>query len=113
MDKTILQQIDFSKGDGLLPVIVQDIHTKQVLMLAYMNEESLHITLEKKLACYYSRSRDELWLKGETSGHYQKVKEIRLDCDFDTILLFVEQLGVACHTGAISCFFNILEREGQ
>ncbi len=108
MNKQVLDKIDFDKGNGLIPVIVQDVHTKQVLMLAYMNKQSLEITIEKKLACYYSRSRDGLWLKGETSGHYQHVKEIQLDCDFDTILLVVEQIGVACHTGAVSCFFNKL-----
>ena len=111
-DKTLLDKIDFKKQGGLVPAIVQDVHTKDVLMLAYMNEESLRITLEKKLACYYSRSRSELWLKGETSDHYQHVKAITLDCDCDTILLKVEQDGAACHTGAYSCFFqNLYEEE--
>ena len=82
-------EIDFEKGDGLVPVIVQDVHTKQVLMLAYMSKESLAITLESGYATYYSRSRKQLWKKGETSGHVQKVKEMYIDCDQDTLLLLV------------------------
>ena len=74
-------KLDFEKGNGLLPVVVQDVHTKEVLMLAYMNEESLNKTIETKVATYYSRSRQALWVKGETSGHYQYVKDIRIDCD--------------------------------
>lgn len=104
-------RVDFEKGNGLVPVIVQDYKTNEVLMLAYMSEESLRITLEKKVACYFSRSRNELWLKGETSGHYQYVKDIRIDCDEDTLLLKVEQVGAACHTGAYSCFYRTLEGE--
>lgn len=104
--EAILQQLDFKKQGGLVPAIVQEESTGDVLMLAYMSEESLRITLTKKLACYYSRSRNELWLKGETSGHYQHVKEVRIDCDQDTILLLVEQDGAACHTGAHSCFYT-------
>lgn len=111
LDKSLLNKIDFKKQGGLIPAIVQDIHTNQVLMLAYMSKESLAITLEKGLACYYSRSRNELWLKGETSNHYQHVKEITIDCDCDTILLKVEQDGAACHTGAYSCFFQTLYEE--
>lgn len=110
-DLSILKTINFAKGDGLLPVVVQDVYTNEVLMLAYMNEESLRITLEKKLACYYSRSRDELWLKGETSGHYQHVKEVFVDCDQDTLLIRVEQIGAACHTGAKTCFFTTILKE--
>lgn len=101
-----MMQLDFDKQNGLIPCIVQDVNTRQVLMLAYMNEESYKKTLETKLATYYSRSRKCLWIKGETSGHYQHVKEIRIDCDADTILLMVEQEGVACHTGHISCFYR-------
>ena len=97
---------NFEKGNGLVPVVVQDIHTKQVLMLAYMNEESFQKTLDTSLATYFSRSRNELWVKGETSGHYQHVKEMLIDCDEDTILLFVEQEGAACHTGHYSCFYR-------
>ena len=104
-------KLDFEKGNGLLPVVVQDVHTKEVLMLAYMNEESLNKTIETKVATYYSRSRQALWFKGETSGHYQYVKDIRIDCDEDTILLLVEQVGAACHTGHYSCFYRNIEGE--
>ena len=104
-------KLDFEKGNGLLPVVVPDVHTKEVLMLAYMNEESLNKTIETKVATYYSRSRQALWVKGETSGHYQYVKDIRIDCDEDTILLLVEQVGAACHTGHYSCFYRNIEGE--
>lgn len=104
-------KLDFEKGNGLLPVVVQDINTKEVLMLAYMNEESLKKTIETNVATYYSRSRQQLWVKGETSGHYQYVKDIRIDCDEDTILLLVEQIGAACHTGHYSCFYRNIEGE--
>lgn len=104
-------QIDFAKGGGLVPCIVQDDKTGQVLMLAYMNEESLAKTVETKLATYWSRSRNELWVKGETSGHYQHVKEILVDCDEDTILLKVDQDTAACHTGKYSCFYRNLDGE--
>ncbi len=100
--------IDFEKGNGLLPAIVQDYQTKEVLMLAYMSKESLKKTLEDKTTWFYSRSRQELWNKGATSGHFQKVKELYLDCDLDTILVLVEQKGVACHTGERSCFHKKL-----
>ena len=102
---------DFEKGNGLVPVIVQEEETNQVLMLAYMNEESLKRTLQTKRATYWSRSRNELWIKGETSGHYQYVKSIYIDCDEDTILLKVKQIGAACHTGHKSCFYRKLEDE--
>ena len=104
-------RIDFEKGNGLVPCIVQDYKTLQVLMLAYMNEESLQTTVETGLATYWSRSRGELWVKGETSGHYQHVKEILVDCDEDTILLKVDQDTAACHTGKYSCFYRNLEGE--
>lgn len=91
---------------GLIPVIVQDYKTNEVLMLAYMNEEAYNKTIETKIMHYYSRSRQSLWLKGETSGHYQYVKSLNYDCDNDTILSKVEQVGAACHTGSYSCFFN-------
>ncbi len=103
--------IDFNKGNGLVPCVVQDATTGQVLMLAYMNEESLTKTVETKLATYFSRSRNELWIKGETSGHYQHVKEILVDCDEDTILLKVDQDGAACHTGKYSCFYRNIDGE--
>ncbi len=102
---------DFEKGDGLVPCIVQDFTTREVLMLAYMNAESLARTLETGLATYWSRSRSALWVKGETSGHYQHVREIRIDCDEDTLLLLVDQDGAACHTGRRSCFYRTLEGE--
>jgi phosphoribosyl-AMP cyclohydrolase / phosphoribosyl-ATP pyrophosphohydrolase len=90
--------------DGLIPAIAQDIRTGQVLMQAYMNEEALRKTIETGTAWYWSRSREQLWNKGETSGHLQKVHEVRTDCDGDSILLLVEQTGVACHEGTYSCF---------
>lgn len=95
--------------DGLIPAVAQDIATGEVLMLAYMNEEAVKLTLEKRVAHYYSRSRKKLWLKGETSGNIQEVKGFYYDCDGDTILLKVNQTGVACHTGEYSCFFNEIE----
>lgn len=91
---------------GLVPAIAQDIATGEVLMLAYMNEESIRLTKKTNIAHYYSRSRKEIWKKGETSGNIQKVKGFYYDCDGDTILLKVNQTGVACHTGEYSCFFN-------
>lgn len=94
---------------GLIPVIVQDYKTGQVLMHAYMNEEALKKTIETGEAWYYSRSRKTLWHKGETSGNYQKVVDIAVDCDKDTLLLLVEQIGVACHTGNFSCFYRSLK----
>ena len=93
---------------GLIPAIVADAVTKKVLTLAYMNEESLKITLEKQLTCFWSRSRQELWLKGETSGNYQHVVSVTADCDKDALLVLVEPDGPACHTGEVSCFHNTL-----
>ena len=104
-------EIDFKKGEGLIPVIIQDATTKEVLMLGYMNQESWKKTLEMKKATYWSRSRRKLWIKGETSGHFQIIQEIYLDCDGDTLLIQVEQMGgAACHTGYRSCFHH--RREG-
>ena len=104
--------IDFSEfklsGNGLVPVVVQDYRTSEVLMMAYMNEESYNKTIETGRMTYFSRSRQELWIKGETSGHYQYVKSLMLDCDNDTILARVHQVGAACHTGSYSCFFKKL-----
>lgn len=100
-------KLDFAKQDGLVPVIVTDYQTGQVLMLAYMNEEAYHLTLETKQMHYWSRSRQEIWHKGATSGHYQYVKSIKTDCDCDTLLVAVKQEGAACHTGAYSCFSMI------
>ena len=91
-------KVDFEKNGGLVPVIVQDADTNEVLMLAYMNEEALKLTQKTGYAHYFSRSRNKLWKKGESSGHTQEVKDILIDCDNDTILLKVKQNGVACHT---------------
>ena len=106
-------RVDFEKGNGLVPAIVQDAISGEVLMLGYMNEESLQKTLETGLATYWSRSRNELWTKGETSGHYQHVQEIRIDCDEDTLLIKVIQDGAACHTGNRSCFYRLLEDNNE
>ncbi|MBP5410582.1 MAG: bifunctional phosphoribosyl-AMP cyclohydrolase/phosphoribosyl-ATP diphosphatase HisIE [Lachnospiraceae bacterium] len=110
--KCLSSSIAFSEfktnEDGLIPVVVQDYRTLEVLMVAYMNEESFNKTIETGRMTYWSRSRQELWVKGETSGHYQFVKELRIDCDNDTLLAKVHQLGVACHTGNPSCFFTTL-----
>lgn len=104
---------DFEKGNGLVPAIVQDHGSGEVLMLAYMNEPAWNKTLETREAHYYSRSRDTLWRKGGTSGHVQKVKSIRIDCDQDTVLLLVEQVGqAACHKGYRSCFYREIN-QGQ
>ncbi len=100
-------------SDGMVPVIVQDYKTNEVLMMAYMNEEAFESTLKTGKMTYYSRSRQELWLKGETSGHYQYVKSLTADCDMDTILAKVSQVGVACHTGSRSCFFQDIVRKNQ
>jgi phosphoribosyl-AMP cyclohydrolase len=100
---------DFNKGGGILPAIVQDDETGEVLMLAYMNREAWLKTLETGKATFWSRSRNALWLKGETSGHFQLIREVRMDCDDDTILLKIRQLGgAACHTGYRSCFYRRL-----
>jgi phosphoribosyl-AMP cyclohydrolase len=103
-------KLDFSKLNGLLPAIVQDYETGEVLMLAFMNEEAWESTLATGRATYYSRSRKKLWIKGETSGHVQMVREIRLDCDHDTVLLKDKQVGdAACHTAYKSCFPKKIE----
>ena len=102
----------FFKKSPLIPAIVQEAATGEVLMLAYMNEESLKITLETGYTCFYSRSREKLWKKGETSGHVQKVVKIFSDCDGDTLLIEVVQTGPACHTGNKSCFFTEIKMEG-
>ncbi|MBR0428419.1 MAG: bifunctional phosphoribosyl-AMP cyclohydrolase/phosphoribosyl-ATP diphosphatase HisIE [Clostridia bacterium] len=96
---------DFEK-QKLIPAIIQDYKTIEVLMLAYVNEESYNYMLEKRETCFFSRSRQKIWHKGETSGNSQIIKKMYLDCDKDTLLIYVEQIGVACHTGNYSCFFN-------
>lgn len=98
-----LARVKFN-ADGLVPAIAQQFDTGEVLMLAWMNAESLELTLTSGRAVYWSRSRQELWRKGDTSGHEQQVKEVRLDCDADTVLLKVDQRGAACHTGDRTCF---------
>lgn len=105
IDLDFINTLKFNENN-LIPVVVQDVNTKEVLMLAYMNEEAMQKTLTEKKATYYSRSRKELWTKGETSGNIQQVVGFYYDCDKDTILLLVKQKGVACHTGNYSCFFN-------
>jgi phosphoribosyl-AMP cyclohydrolase len=106
--------LDFKKGGGLLPAIAQDYKTGKVLMLAYMNEDSWLLTLKTREAHYWSRSRKEIWHKGETSGNIQIVKEVFVDCDYDTILIKIEQVGgAACHLGYESCFHNKIEKNGE
>lgn len=105
MTEAQLQQLKFDQR-GLIPAIVQDRHTKDVLMMAWMNAESLQITLDKKEAVFWSRSRQEIWHKGATSGNVQRVHEIWYDCDGDTLLLLVDPAGPACHTGRQTCFYR-------
>jgi phosphoribosyl-AMP cyclohydrolase len=104
-----VEKLDWKKMDGLIPVVVQEANTKEVLMLAYAKKEALEKTLKTGLATYWSRSRKELWVKGETSGHTQKIKSVSADCDYDTLLYIVEQKGPACHTGSHNCFYNKLK----
>jgi phosphoribosyl-AMP cyclohydrolase/phosphoribosyl-ATP pyrophosphohydrolase/phosphoribosyl-AMP cyclohydrolase len=103
-----ISEIKFD-SNGLVPAIAQDAKTNQVLMMAYMNAESLQLTLEKNETVFWSRSRNELWHKGATSGNIQKVIEIKVDCDADTLLILVEPAGHACHTGEQSCFYRKIE----
>ena len=109
-ERTSLDRIQFNQ-DGLIPAIAQHHASGEVLMMAWMNAESLRLSIETGQVTYWSRSRQALWRKGETSGHVQKLREIWLDCDGDTILLKVEQTGPACHTGARSCFFTKLDMD--
>jgi len=106
---TTIDRVDFEKQDGLVPVITQDAMTQEVLMLAYMNKEALELTLKTNFAHYFSRSKQRIWKKGESSNHTQEIESISIDCDNDTILLKVIQNGVACHTGRKSCFFTDLK----
>jgi phosphoribosyl-AMP cyclohydrolase len=103
LDAAVAQRLRRNK-DGLVPAVVQQHDTGEVLMLAWMNDEALHRTITTGRATYYSRSRGTLWVKGETSGHHQYVRSVSLDCDGDTLLVKVDQVGVACHTGARTCF---------
>jgi phosphoribosyl-AMP cyclohydrolase len=109
MDKSI-DEIDFEKSCGLIPVIVQDYDTREVLTLAYSNPESLRLTKETGNSWFWSRSRNKLWMKGEESGNTQKVKEILVDCDFDAVIYLVEPSGPACHTGEKVCFHHELKK---
>ena len=104
----ILKDIKFNE-QGLVPVIAQDADSKDVLMMAWMNEEAIIETIETKNMCYFSRSRNQLWRKGESSGHTQQLVEINLDCDSDTILALIKQKDAACHTGRRSCFFKTIK----
>ena len=107
--EALIQKLDFKKGNGLIPVVVQDFESKKLLMLAYANKEAVEKTLSTGYAHYWSRSRNKLWMKGETSGHTQKIKSIFVDCDYDALLFMVEQKGNVCHTGKDTCFHNKLE----
>lgn len=109
---TLLDQVKFD-DKGLLTAVAQDAASGEILMLAFMNREALQQTLERRVACYWSRSRGKLWVKGETSGHMQHVKEITIDCDMDAVVLKIEQEGGACHTGYRSCFYRRVEDDGS
>jgi len=109
LTEELLNKLDFKKGNGLIPVVVQDVDSKKVLMLAYANKEALQKTLRTGYAHYWSRSRQKLWMKGETSGHTQKIQKVTTDCDYDTLLYVVNQEGPACHTGEYTCFFNKIQ----
>ncbi len=107
----LIEQIKFD-SNGLVPVVAQDYKTNEVLMMAYMNEEAFIKSMETGKVHYFSRSRNKLWLKGETSGHFQMIKSINIDCDGDTLLVKVEQIEAACHTGHYSCFYRELAKDG-
>lgn len=109
----LLDKLDFKKGDGLIPVVVQDAKTKELLMLAYANKEALEKTLSTGYAHYWSRSRKQLWMKGGTSGHTQKILKVLTDCDYDALLYVVEQKGPACHTGKYTCFHYTIEAKEE
>jgi len=104
-----ITNIDFSKGDGIVPVIVQDVNTNEVLTLAYSNKESLERTLSTGNSWFWSRSRKKLWMKGEESGNTQKVRKVLVDCDSDSLIYMVAPEGAACHTGERTCFHNSLK----
>ena len=112
MYEEIISKIKFD-DKGLVPAVVQDFYTGEVLTVAYMNAESLKITLEEKMTCFYSRSRQELWRKGETSGNRQHIVSVKTDCDCDAIVVKVIKDGPACHTGAESCFFNLIYKDSE
>src|SRR3990170_7830475 len=108
-EQNLLQKLDWNKMNGLIPVVVQDAKSKAMLMLAYVNKEALEKTLSTGFAHYWSRSRGKLWMKGETSGHTQKIKRVVADCDYDALLYIVEQKGNVCHTGKDTCFHHEFE----
>jgi phosphoribosyl-AMP cyclohydrolase len=108
----LLDQVKFD-DKGLVTAVAQDAETGEVLMLAFMNRESLEMTLQRRVACYWSRSRSKLWVKGETSGHLQYIKEITIDCDMDAVVMKIEQKGGACHTGYRGCFYRRVEEDGS
>ena len=109
---SFIEKLKFN-GEGLIPAIVQEQSTGRVLMMAWMNKASLEKTIESGNTCFWSRSRQKFWIKGETSGHTQAVKDIAFDCDGDTLLIQVEQVGAACHEGYKSCFFRSVEKSGS
>ncbi|MDA4134845.1 MAG: phosphoribosyl-AMP cyclohydrolase [Thaumarchaeota archaeon] len=108
MNQARTNEIDFGKGDGLVPVVTQDAKSGKVLMVAYANKEAVDLTLSTHMAHYWSRSRNKLWKKGEESGNVQSVHQVLIDCDGDTLLYVVDQTGPACHTGNETCFFRKL-----
>jgi phosphoribosyl-ATP pyrophosphohydrolase/phosphoribosyl-AMP cyclohydrolase len=108
-----IENIDWQKVDNLLPVIVQDVESNEVLMMAYMNQEALKLTIDTGFAHYFSRTKQRIWKKGESSNHTQEVKDMLIDCDNDTLLLKVIQSGVACHTGRKSCFFTSIKDNSE
>jgi phosphoribosyl-AMP cyclohydrolase len=108
LNQATTKEIDFAKGEGLVPVVTQDAKSGKVLMVAYANKEAVDLTLQTKMAHYWSRSRNKLWKKGEESGNVQKVHDVLIDCDGDTLLYVVDQSGPACHTGNETCFFREL-----
>jgi len=107
LNESLLEELKYD-GNGLVPAVAQHYRTGEILMLAYMNKESLQKTFKTGNATYWSRSRKKLWTKGETSGHLQNVKQIHMDCDADSLILLVDQVGPACHTGQRSCFYRVL-----
>ena len=105
-EASLLEKLDWEKMGGLIPVVVQDANTKEVLMLAYANKDALEYTLKTRKGTYWSRSRKAIWVKGETSGHTQRIQSVVADCDYDALLYVVEQKGAVCHTGAETCFHH-------
>lgn len=111
MSDAFIEKLKFD-DKGLIPAVMQDHETKEVLMVGYMNVNSIRMTREKGLATFFSRSRQKFWTKGESSGHTQEVVEMRTDCDYDTLVILVKQNGAACHLGYYSCFFRVVQEDG-